>query len=97
MVFQRVPLEQQQVSLGRFDAVANLEHFTVTNPMNSKQHVAMDQPIQDFSDCHVGIVNMLDDLTALSRQRDPDSQRREMAGRIQEFFRDVVLVALKAL
>ena len=50
----------------------------------------MDQPIKDFSDCHVGIVNILDDLTALSRQRDPVPQRREVAGRVLRFFRDVV-------
>ena len=52
----------------------------------------MDKPIQDFSDCHVGIVNTLDDLTALSRQRSPVPQRSEVAGRILHFFRDVVMV-----
>lgn len=67
-----------------------VEHFTATKPMNSKQHGATDQPIQDFSDCHVGIVKVLDELTALSRQQDPAHERRQVAGRILRFFRDVV-------
>lgn len=50
----------------------------------------MDRPIQDFSDCHAGIVNMMNDLADLSRQRNPASQRREVAGRTLNFFRDVV-------
>lgn len=67
-----------------------VEHFTVTNPMIPKQDVAMDQPIKDFSDCHAGIASTLDDFTALSQHRNPAHQRREVAGRILRFFRDVV-------
>ena len=58
--------------------------------MKPTEDVARDQPIQDFSDCHVGIVNILDELTALAQQRSPVAQRREVAGRILKFFRDVV-------
>jgi heme-degrading monooxygenase HmoA/hemerythrin-like domain-containing protein len=63
-----------------------VEHFALTSPT----HDALDQPIQDFSDCHVGIVNMLNDLAVLSRQPNPMPQRREVAGRTLTFFRDVV-------
>lgn len=58
--------------------------------MTSEQVGAVDQPIQDFSDCHVGIVGTLRELTALSRQQVPSPQRSDAAGRILEFFRDVV-------
>lgn len=58
--------------------------------MNLTSRGTMDQPIQDFSECHVGIVGMLDDLTALSRRRDTEPRQREVAGRILKFFRDVV-------
>jgi hemerythrin-like domain-containing protein len=60
--------------------------------MKPTQDAAMDQPIQDFSDCHLGIVGMLDDLTALSHHQSPLPPRREVAGRILRFFRDVVTV-----
>ena len=58
--------------------------------MTSQPLGAVDQPIQDFSDCHVGIVGTLRELTALSRQQAPSPQRSEAARRILEFFRDVV-------
>lgn len=58
--------------------------------MNLAKDDPMDQPIRDFSNCHVGIVHALHGLTALSRRRDPIQQRREEAGRILKFFRDVV-------
>jgi hemerythrin-like domain-containing protein len=51
----------------------------------------MDQPLRDFSDCHVGILAMLDDLSALARQQTPQALRREAAGRTLRFFRDVVM------
>ncbi|MDT7839062.1 hemerythrin domain-containing protein [Aquabacterium sp. OR-4] len=51
---------------------------------------AMDRPLRDFSDCHVGIVAMLDELTLLTRQQTSPASRREAAGRTRRFFRDVV-------
>jgi hemerythrin-like domain-containing protein len=60
--------------------------------MKPAHGVRMDQPIQDFSDCHVGIVGTLDDLRTLSLQHGPSSQRCDMAGRTLRFFRDVVMV-----
>jgi hemerythrin-like domain-containing protein len=67
-----------------------VEHFSVADPLASTAHAAMGAPIQDFSDCHVGIVAMLDDLTALSRRQIPPDRRRDVAGRTLKFFRDVV-------
>lgn len=67
-----------------------VEHFTGDESMKPEHNAALDQPIQEFSDCHVGTVNVLDDLTALSRQRDSAHPRREVAGRILRFFRDVI-------
>lgn len=60
--------------------------------MTSPTDHGVDQPIQDFSDCHVGIVAMLDDLSSLSRQRGATPQGHDAAGRILKFFRDVVAV-----
>jgi heme-degrading monooxygenase HmoA/hemerythrin-like domain-containing protein len=67
-----------------------VERFTGDESLKIQHNSALDQPIQEFSDCHVDVVNMLDDLTALSRQRDPPHLQREVAGRILGFFRDVV-------
>ena len=59
--------------------------------MTSGQPGNVDQPIRDFSDCHVGIVGTLNELTALSRQSTgPSPERSACAGRILTFFRDVV-------
>ena len=60
--------------------------------MKSTVDGSIGQPIQGFSDCHVGIVGMLDELRTLGRQQDATPQRAEVAGRILQFFRDVVLV-----
>lgn len=51
---------------------------------------AQDQPILDFSDCHVGIVGVLGELTGLSRQRGPSPHHAETAQRVLAFFRDVI-------
>jgi len=51
---------------------------------------AADQPIQDFSVCHVGIVGVLGELAALSQRQSPSPQRSESARRIVVFFREVV-------
>jgi hemerythrin-like domain-containing protein len=58
--------------------------------MTSPHTGAVDQPIQDFSDCHVGIVNTLGELASLSRPQRPSPQRSEAARRVLAFFRDVV-------
>jgi hemerythrin-like domain-containing protein len=50
----------------------------------------VDQPIQDFADCHVGIVSTLGELASLSRPQRPSPQRSEAARRVLAFFRDVV-------
>jgi len=60
--------------------------------MKHEHNSSMGKPIQDFSDCHAGIVKVLGDLTALSRQRDTTPRRRDVAGHILKFFSDVVLV-----
>lgn len=51
----------------------------------------LDPAIRDFSDCHLGIIAMLDDLTALSRRQVPLPERREVAGRTLKSFRNVVM------
>ena len=58
--------------------------------MTAKQVTTVDQPIQDFSDYHVGIVSTLGELTALSQQQGPSPQRSEAARSILAFFQDVV-------
>jgi hemerythrin-like domain-containing protein len=58
--------------------------------MTSHEPGAVDQPIQGFSDCHVGIVKALDELTTLSRPQPPSPQRSEVARRVLAYFRDVV-------
>lgn len=58
--------------------------------MNSKHDSPLDDPIQDFSSCHEGIVKALRDLSALSHQKDPAQKPREDARRILTFFHDVV-------
>jgi hemerythrin-like domain-containing protein len=73
-----------------FEQPPFVEHFTDDESVKPQHNAALDQPIQEFSDCHVDVVNMLDDLTALSRQQHPPHLRREVAGRILGFFRDVV-------
>lgn len=58
--------------------------------MTSPGETPLEKPIQNFSDCHVGIVNALKDLRTLSFQQGEPRQRRELAGRTLTFFRDVV-------
>ncbi|MFM2055622.1 MAG: hypothetical protein RLY71_7 [Pseudomonadota bacterium] len=82
--------EWRNIVAGFFTQPPVVEHFSATTAMVPTQTSSKDQPIQDFSDCHVGIVTMLDDLTALSSQRIALPQRREVADRIVKFFKDVV-------
>lgn len=58
--------------------------------MMSPQAGAADQPIQDFSDCHVGIVRTLGEVESLSRPQRASTPRSEAAVRVLDFFRDVV-------
>lgn len=53
--------------------------------------VAMDTPIQSFSDCHAGIARVLDDLTGLSRRTDSASSHSEIAARVLSAFTDLVI------
>jgi len=52
------------------------------------EHV--DEPIQDFSQCHVGILNQLDMLGQLPALLDPAARAREIAGQALEFFKDAI-------
>jgi hypothetical protein len=60
--------------------------------MTSESPGTADQPIQDFSKCHVGIVSTLGELAALSQPQHPSPQRREAARRVMAVFRDVISV-----
>ena len=50
----------------------------------------IDEPIQDFSQCHVGILNKLQMLGELPALLEPAARAREVAGQALEFFRDAV-------
>lgn len=50
----------------------------------------IDEPIQDFSQCHVGILNKLQMLGELPALLEPATRAREIAGRALEFFRDAI-------
>jgi hemerythrin-like domain-containing protein len=58
--------------------------------MTPTRETPLEKPIQDFSDCHAGIVNALKDLRILSSQQVESRQRRDLAGRTLKFFREVV-------
>ena len=49
--------------------------------------VSADEPIQDFSHCHEGILNRLDMLAELPALLAPAARAREVAGQAVEFFR----------
>jgi hemerythrin-like domain-containing protein len=50
----------------------------------------IDEPIQDFSQCHAGILNKLQMLGELPALLEPAARAREVAGQALEFFRDAV-------
>jgi len=50
----------------------------------------IDEPIQDFSQCHVGILNKLQMLGELPALLEPAARAREIAGQALEFFRDAI-------
>lgn len=49
-----------------------------------------DEPIQDFSHCHVGILKKLDQLGELPELLKPAERAREIAVNSLEFFREVI-------
>jgi hypothetical protein len=51
-----------------------------------------DAPVQEFSNCHVGIVAQLDKLALLPQLAEAAHQARQVAQATRTFFRDVVLV-----
>jgi hypothetical protein len=51
-----------------------------------------DAPVQEFSNCHVGIVAQLDKLALLPALAEAAHQARQIAASVRTFFRDVVLV-----
>lgn len=58
--------------------------------MTSRLPGAVDRPIQDFSECHVGIVSMLGKIETLSQAQRQTPQRSEEARRVLAFFKEVV-------
>ena len=50
-----------------------------------------DAPVQEFSNCHVGIVAQLDKLALLPALAEAAHQARQIAASLRQFFRDVVL------
>lgn len=83
-------VQWRSIVVNFFEQPPFVEHFTDDESVKPQHNAALDQPIQEFSDCHAVVVNILNELTALSRQQHPPLLRREVAGRILEFFRDVV-------
>lgn len=51
-----------------------------------------DAPVQEFSNCHVGIVAQLDKLELLPALAEAAHQARQIATSLRIFFREVVLV-----
>lgn len=66
-----------------------VEHFAATRP-SAEQQTDKGGPVQEFSDCHVGIRTILDELTALAATTDTTASRPETAGRVLRFFSEVV-------
>ncbi|MEZ5738305.1 MAG: hemerythrin domain-containing protein [Burkholderiaceae bacterium] len=55
-----------------------------------KESPALDQPIQDFTQCHAGIVRKLDLLAELPALLEPAARAREIADKAVEFFREAI-------
>lgn len=55
-------------------------------------HAADDAPVQEFSNCHVGIVAELEKLALLPVLAEAAYQARQIAAGLRSFLRDVVLV-----
>jgi hemerythrin-like domain-containing protein len=53
--------------------------------------VVDDAPVQEFSNCHVGIVAQLDKLALLPELARAAEQARQIAGSLRSFVREVVL------
>ncbi len=58
--------------------------------MNTTNHTPDDTPIQDFSQCHVGIVKKLDMLGELPALLAPAARAREIAEKAVDFFREAI-------
>ncbi len=56
----------------------------------SKPAAHIEQPIQDFSHCHDGILDKLDLLGELPALLAPAAPAREIAGHAVEFFREAI-------
>jgi hemerythrin-like domain-containing protein len=59
----------------------------MTTPKPS-EHI--DEPIQDFSQCHVGILDKLQMLGELPALLEPAARARDVAGQALEFFKDAI-------
>lgn len=57
----------------------------------SQAHEPTEQPIQDFSSCHVGILGKLDLLGELPALLGPAARARDIAAQAVGFFREAVL------
>jgi cell division protein FtsL len=55
-----------------------------------KRTIDQNEPIQDFSHCHAGIIKHLDQLGALPALVEPAQRLRDIAVNALEFFRDVI-------
>ncbi len=58
--------------------------------MSAPVHTPHDTPIQDFSQCHVGIVKKLDMLGELPALLEPAARAREIAEKAVDFFREAI-------
>jgi len=58
--------------------------------MNSTTHAADPSPIEDFSQCHVGILSHLQVLGTLPALLEPAARARQIAADTLRFFRDAV-------
>lgn len=63
----------------------------MTTPEPVGDRPPADTPIQDFSNCHTGIVAQLDQLERLPALLDAAAEARRIASAVRAFYRDVVL------
>ncbi|MBV5347644.1 hemerythrin domain-containing protein, partial [bacterium] len=57
---------------------------------NSSTPAAPNEPIQDFSQCHAGILKKLDMLGELPALLEPAARARDIAEKALEFFREAI-------
>ena len=66
----------------------------MSNPSNSSDQSVNDDPLQDFSNCHIGIIEhfqRLRQLTDLLTSDPAGPEVRQLAAGMQKFFREAVL------